>query len=35
MQELQAAGVVMSWRITAGGALEVVRSRRKRQTFEG
>ena len=35
MRELQAAGVVMAWRITPGDALEVVRPNRKRRIIEG
>jgi hypothetical protein len=34
MRELQAAGVVMAWRITPGDALEVVRPNRKRQIIK-
>ena len=35
MQELQAAGAVMAWRITPGDALEVVRPSRKRRIIDG
>ena len=35
MTELQAAGVVVTWRITPGDALEVVRPNRKRHLIEG
>jgi hypothetical protein len=35
MQELQAAGVVMTWQITVGDALEVIRPHRKKQISDG
>jgi len=35
MAQLQSAGVVTAWRITAGDALEVVRPNRKRRLIEG
>ena len=35
MQELRAAGVITTWRITAGDALEVVRPNRKQRIIEG
>jgi hypothetical protein len=34
MAELKAAGVVVTWRITPGDALEVIRSQRKQQLIE-
>jgi hypothetical protein len=33
--QLQAAGVVTAWRITPGGALEVVRPNRKQRILDG